>query len=117
MGSDLAESTGGPLDPWFITARLWGIADTSPYMHDGRALSLAEAIEMHGGEGAGARDSFQSLSRRQKNNLLAFLGTLRTPGSVAEDLDVRTLRRPFTFFGSGGQTPPRAASSGGRVRR
>ena len=117
MGADLSESTGSSLDPMFITARLWGIADTAPYMHDGRALSLAGAIEMHGGDGASTRDSYQSLSRRRKNDLLSFLGTLRTPTEVAVDLDVRSLRRPFTFFGSGGQTPPRAASSGGRVRR
>ena len=117
MGADLAESTGGSLDPMFITARLWGIADTSPYMHDGRALSLADAIEMHGGDGASARDSYRSLNRRRKNDLLSFLRILRTPTEVAVGLDVRSLRRPFTSFGSGGQTPPRAVSTGGRIRR
>ena len=35
MGPGLAESTGGPLDSLFITARLWGVADTAPYLHDG----------------------------------------------------------------------------------
>jgi CxxC motif-containing protein (DUF1111 family) len=31
------------------TAPLWGVADSGPYLHDGRANSLAEAIELHGG--------------------------------------------------------------------
>jgi Di-haem oxidoreductase, putative peroxidase len=31
----------------FLTADLWGIGQTSPYMHDGRAATLREAIAMH----------------------------------------------------------------------
>ena len=34
----------------FITARLWGVADTAPYLHDGRATTLFQAINAHGGE-------------------------------------------------------------------
>ncbi len=86
MGAALAESFGSPLDSFFITARLWGIADTAPYLHDGRALTLTDAILMHGGEGATASANFQSLADTQKEDLLSYLRTLRTPEEPAEDL-------------------------------
>ena len=53
MGPELAESFGSDLDARFITARLWGVADTAPYLHDGRAHTLRDAIMMNGGEAAG----------------------------------------------------------------
>ena len=87
MGPALAENTGDPLDPFFITPRLWGIADTAPYLHDGRALTLREAIEMHGGEGQAAADAFAALTSGQQADLLAFLGILRTPRNPHGDLD------------------------------
>jgi len=79
MGPGLAESTGNALDPFFVTARLWGIADTPPYLHDGRATSLTEAILLHGGEGQAARDSFAALIPQDRIDVLTFLRTLRTP--------------------------------------
>jgi len=66
MGPDLAESfQGATLDQnrEFITAKLWGVADTAPYLHDGRAQTLGEAIDLHDGEALDARDSFTNLSR------------------------------------------------------
>lgn len=86
MGPDLAEDTGRPLDSFFITARLWGVADTSPYLHDGRAMTLSDAILMHGGEAQEARDRFQALSEPDRNDLLSFLWTLRTPVAPAAGL-------------------------------
>ncbi len=86
MGRRLAESTGGELDPFFITARLWGVADTAPYLHDGRALTLTDAILAHGGEAQTARDNFAGLARDARRDLLAFLRTLRTPTEAAGDL-------------------------------
>jgi hypothetical protein len=61
MGAGLAESFGSPLDALFITARLWGVADTAPYLHDGRATTLTEAILAHGGEAQAQRDAFDQL--------------------------------------------------------
>jgi CxxC motif-containing protein (DUF1111 family) len=87
MGPELAESFGSDLDPWFTTARLWGLADTAPYLHDGRALTIADAILMHGGEAQDARDAFADLDEEDQGKLLAFLRTLRTPERVGEDLD------------------------------
>ncbi len=79
MGPGLMESTGGLLDREFTTARLWGIADTAPYLHDGRAFTLCEAILAHGGEAQNARNAFVGLSNSARNALLDFLRTLRTP--------------------------------------
>lgn len=79
MGPALAELTGSKLDPFFVTPRLWGIADSGPYMHDGRALTLYEAIMMHGGEAQPVRDNFVALPGHQKRQLVAFLKKLRTP--------------------------------------
>jgi hypothetical protein len=86
MGPDLAESTGGELDAQFTTARLWGVADTAPYLHDGRAQTLTDAILMHGGEAQFASDAFAALNDNQKRKILAFLRTLRTPVDPAIDL-------------------------------
>jgi len=87
MGPELAESFGTDLDAQFTTARLWGLADTAPYMHDGRALTIAAAILMHGGEAQQARDAFADLDEVDQARLLAFLRTLRTPARVGDDLD------------------------------
>jgi hypothetical protein len=83
MGPDLAESFHDPrsvaFNAQFTTARLWGVADSAPYLHDGRALTITEAILMLGGEAQDARDEFAELSHAKKNAVLAFLYTLRAP--------------------------------------
>ncbi len=86
MGPGLAEDFGDDLDAEFVTARLWGIADTAPYLHDGRALTLTDAILMHGGDAQGARDAFDVLADQQRIEVLSFLRTLRTPIDPAVDL-------------------------------
>lgn len=86
MGPGLAESTGSGLDPWFITPRLWGIADSAPYLHDGRATTLTDAILAHGGEGQTARDGFAALPQADRVALLTFLKRLRTPTDPAGDI-------------------------------
>jgi hypothetical protein len=83
MGDELAETsdqTSAEGNRTFTTARLWGVCDTEPYLHDGRAFTLNEAIEAHGGEAAGIRDTYKyTLSEPEKNLLLQFLCSLRTP--------------------------------------
>lgn len=79
MGPGLAESrptvAGVPPDV-FLTRSLWGLADTAPYLHDGRAITLDEAILAHGGEGEAARDAFAALSAVEKANVRIFLLSL-----------------------------------------
>ena len=70
----------------FITMKLWGLADTAPYLHDGRALTMFEAIAFHGGEAQRARDRFLGLSKGGQNALLAYLGTLKNPVDPNQDI-------------------------------
>lgn len=86
MGPQLAESFGSTLDSQFTTARLWGVADTAPYMHDGRAMTLNEAILMHGGEAQTQRDAYAAMPEKDQADLLRFLRSLRTPQNPAADL-------------------------------
>jgi len=80
MGPGLAESFEGDVPKGeFTTARLWGVADTAPYLHDGRALTIKEAILMHGGEAKDPRDDFDDLNDEAMQALLSFLYSLRTP--------------------------------------
>lgn len=86
MGPALAESFGTPLDSQFITARLWGVADTAPYLHDGRATTLTEAILLHGGEAQTARDAFAALPANDRVAVLDMLRSLHTPLDPARDI-------------------------------
>jgi hypothetical protein len=76
MGPDLTEETGNSL---FTTARLWGVADSAPYLHDGRALTLSEAISQHGGEAQASADAFDALSEGDREALIELLESLRAP--------------------------------------
>lgn len=60
----------------FLTENLWGVGSTAPYLHDGRATTLTEAILYHGGEAEHTRIAFESLSPNQRADLIAFLDNL-----------------------------------------
>ena len=64
------------------TAPLWGVADSAPYMHDGRAETLADAILAHGGEAEFTVINYVKSSVRDQLALLSFLQTLRAPNAV-----------------------------------
>ena len=69
----------GPLAEEWRTPPLWGVADSAPYLHDGRAATLEAAIELHDGQAAAAAEHFRSLEPVRRTQLLAFLRTLRAP--------------------------------------
>lgn len=83
MGYELRETfdlVSSAENQTFTTARLWGVCDTEPYLHDGRAFTLNDAIVAHGGEAEGIKFTYQNvLSDYEKNLLLKFLCSLRTP--------------------------------------
>ena len=62
---------------------LWGVRDSAPYLHDGRAQTLDQAIAMHGGEGLKSAQLFFELSHAERMQVLAFLKTLIAPESLA----------------------------------
>lgn len=61
------------------TPPLWGVRDSGPLLHDGRAATLREAIKLHGGEGLRAAKKYAHLSEKQRGDLVAFLQTLVAP--------------------------------------
>ncbi|MGB7347387.1 MAG: di-heme oxidoredictase family protein [Pirellulaceae bacterium] len=66
------------------TPPLWGVRDSAPYMHDGRAETLLEAITMHDGEGAATRDRFLNLSLPDRHAIIAFLNTMVAPQNLPQ---------------------------------
>jgi len=78
MGPALADGIpqGAASGSEWRTPPLWGLRFTAPYLHDGRAATLEEAVLAHAGEGAGARDRFLALDAGHRAALPAFLGAL-----------------------------------------
>lgn len=63
------------------TPPLWGIGiveakENTKFLHDGRASSIKEAIELHGGEAQNVRDNFMQLSIQEQESLLNFLRSI-----------------------------------------
>ncbi|MGZ8729814.1 MAG: di-heme oxidoredictase family protein [Thermoanaerobaculia bacterium] len=63
----------------FVTRPLWGVGDTGPWLHDGRALTLMDAIKMHGGEAQPIIDAFNALSPADQQAVVTFLLSLQLP--------------------------------------
>ena len=78
MGETLASSKpqGGIPPRVFLTRSLWGLAETAPYLHDGRAPTVDEAILLHGGEAAAARDAYRALDATARASVRVFLLSL-----------------------------------------
>ncbi|MCR9248563.1 MAG: hypothetical protein NXI31_26345 [bacterium] len=55
------------------TSPLWGVSKFAPYLHDGRAATLDEAIRMHGGEASASAEDYMALTPTEREDVLAFL--------------------------------------------
>ena len=60
----------------FLTETLWGLLKSAPYLHDGRAVTVTEAILWHHGEAEASRTRFAQLPTADKRALVAFLNNL-----------------------------------------
>ncbi len=84
MGMELADTRrqGSITAAEWRTAPLRGLAyinrsnPKAGYLHDGRALTIEQAIMWHGGEAAISRELFSSAPRSVRKTLLDFLGNL-----------------------------------------
>lgn len=79
MGAALAEeidegNVGS--NSMFMTEALWGVGATPPYLHDGRATTLVEAIAYHGGDAQESKEAFLAQSVDDQKDLIAFLENL-----------------------------------------
>jgi CxxC motif-containing protein (DUF1111 family) len=77
-GVDVTSSLAELRREW-RTPPLWGVRDSAPYLHDGRAATLEEAIRAHGGEAEAVVEKFRALTAMERDSLLAFLDTLAAP--------------------------------------
>ena len=78
-GREEESSPDTPRSPEWRTPPLWGVADSAPYLHDGRAKTLASAIKWHSGQARSAAGKFAALPSAEKGELLGFLLSLRVP--------------------------------------
>ena len=67
---------GSALGNEWRTTPLWKLSDRGKFLHDGRALTITDAIMAHAGQGQAARDKFLALDSGGKQALLAFLGCI-----------------------------------------
>lgn len=81
MGEDLAGTVGDAFAS-FSEWRTAPLIDLAPhkgqrrYLHDGRAASVAEAVQWHGGEAKPAREAFNALGDADRARLIAYLESL-----------------------------------------
>jgi CxxC motif-containing protein (DUF1111 family) len=80
-GKDQLQPSGEAAPTEWRTPPLWGVADSAPYLHDGRARTLDEAIRLHGGEAAATSERYAKLAHIDRQSLLAFLHSLTAPPS------------------------------------
>ncbi|MEX0284190.1 MAG: di-heme oxidoredictase family protein [Paracoccaceae bacterium] len=87
MGPDLAD----PSDPlglgasMFLTRSLAGVGVTGPWLHDGRATTLDEAIVAHGGDAAASAKKYQALAKSEQAQIVSFLENLTMYKSEEEE--------------------------------
>lgn len=73
------EKTIGAMRQEWRTPPLWGVRDSGPYLHDGRAETLEQAIAFHGGEAVSSAKRFFMLKPDERAELIAFLKSLIAP--------------------------------------
>lgn len=85
MGQELDDgyTEGTAFTSEWRTAPLWGLGLAANsqggnfyLLHDGRARSIEEAIEYHGGEAAASRQNYRQLDKSEKLAIITFLKSL-----------------------------------------
>lgn len=82
-GLDDGYTEGGAYTSEWRTPPLWGLG-LSPnsqgggyfLLHDGRARSIEQAIDLHGGEGEASRSAFNALTGAERDRVIRFLESL-----------------------------------------
>jgi CxxC motif-containing protein (DUF1111 family) len=76
-------SPGAATTQEWRTPPLWGFRESGPYLHDGRAKNVEEAVALHGGQAANSTKRYFKLLPEQRLRVQAFLRSLAPP-SVAD---------------------------------
>jgi len=74
---------GGATRQEWRTPPLWGVRDSGPYLHDGRAETIDQAVAQHGGQGAASAQRYFKLPIPERRQVEAFLKTLVAPPQLA----------------------------------
>jgi CxxC motif-containing protein (DUF1111 family) len=102
------------------TPPLWGYRDSGPYLHDGRARDLHEAVRFHKGQASGSAARFAGLSPARQSEIEQFLNALAAPPEAeAERDDHPGVRRSVLGPPSSSppsRTPAASARTGPRAR-
>ena len=61
------------------TPPLWGLRDSGPYLHDGRAETIEQAVALHGGQAAASARKYFGLKYEDRQTLQTFLKSLAAP--------------------------------------
>jgi len=74
---------------YFITRRLWGVANEPPYFHHGLYTTLRQAVLGHAGEALATRQAYEARSDYEQNALIEFLKSLQIlpPGTASLYVD------------------------------
>lgn len=77
MGAGFAEiDFGGVTNTIWRTAPLWGVGSSFPWGHDGRSLTLEDAILRHDGEGAASKAAWLAAGNGPREKVLNLLRKL-----------------------------------------
>lgn len=76
IGTGDGIAQGGAAPSEIRTAPLWGLRVSAPYLHDGSAMTIEQAIIRHGNEAAQSKVFFNSLTQINRDDFLAFLRSL-----------------------------------------
>ncbi|HJL41700.1 MAG TPA: di-heme oxidoredictase family protein [Myxococcales bacterium LLY-WYZ-16_1] len=101
----------------FRTQPLWGIGAMAPYLHDGRADTLHDAIVWHGGEGSASRDAYLALREGEREQIIAFLESLGGMDQFTEGLLPPEAREAPPAGEAGGPVTPLAGEDRARFER
>jgi CxxC motif-containing protein (DUF1111 family) len=74
LSDGIAQGVAGPTE--IRTAPLWGLRGRVPFLHDGRAATVLDAIMAHTGEAAKIQDRFVHLPAAQQQDILNFLDSI-----------------------------------------
>jgi hypothetical protein len=73
----------------FVTPPLWGIRDTAPYLHDGRAPNLFQSVVQHGeADDLNSVTAFRALPADDQQKILEFMESLGRAEDVGAQVDL-----------------------------
>jgi CxxC motif-containing protein (DUF1111 family) len=74
LADGIAQANAQPSE--MRTAPLWGLRARAPYLHDGRAQTILQAILLHDGEALTIKNRFAALEGEDQQAIIAFLNSI-----------------------------------------